>query len=156
MWTPLHPLTRFFEYTAVKTEEPHFNLGRDDVRELAVSALLQIFEPLIGFVIDAGLSTNDLYSIARHAAVRRVAAQQLEASRRINISGIAATTGIPRSEISRILKITGKEAEKSLILANIDKSNSRGLARRAQIYYTRTASRQTLRSMGAGRRLTCL
>lgn len=98
----------------MKTEEPHFNLGRDDVRELAVSALLQIFEPLIGFVIDAGLSTNDLYSIARHAAVRRVAAQQLEASRRINISGIAATTGIPRSEISRILKITGKEAEKSI------------------------------------------
>jgi hypothetical protein len=99
----------------VKTEEPDNNSKsiRSDVRGLAISALLQLFEPLTDFVIDAGLSTSDLYSIVRQAAVRRVAAQQLEVSRRINISGIAATTGISRSEISRILKTTGKKDEKS-------------------------------------------
>ncbi|MGD0493654.1 MAG: DUF6502 family protein [Steroidobacteraceae bacterium] len=99
----------------VKTEESNNNgkLSRNDVRVLARSALLQLFEPLTDFVIDAGLSTSDLYLILRHAAVRRIASRQLEVSRRINISGIAATTGIPRAEISRILKFTDKKSDKA-------------------------------------------
>src|SRR5580658_6140325 len=79
---------------------------RIDVRVIARKALLQLLEPLAGFVIDAGLSTNELHRIMRQAAVRSVAARQLETSHRINISGIAATTGIPRAEISRILKLS--------------------------------------------------
>ena len=50
----------------------------------------------------------------RQAAVRSVAARQLEVSRRINISGIAATTGIPRAEISRILKLSATPHEDPL------------------------------------------
>jgi hypothetical protein len=60
---------------------------------------------LAGFVIDAGLSASELHSILRQAIVKSVATRQLEVSHRINISGIAATTGIPRAEISRILKL---------------------------------------------------
>jgi hypothetical protein len=82
---------------------------RNDVRAVARRALLQLFEPLTGFVIDSGLSTGELNSILRQAAVRSVASRQMQVSGRMNISGIAATTGIPRSEISRILKNTGKE-----------------------------------------------
>lgn len=82
---------------------------RNDVRAVARRALLQLFEPLTGFVIDAGLSTSELNSIVRHAAVRSVASRQMQVSGRMNISGIAATTGIPRSEISRILKNSGRE-----------------------------------------------
>ncbi len=84
------------------------------MRGLATSALLRLFEPLTDFAIDAGLSTSDLCLILRQAAVRRVAAHQLKASRRINISGIAATTGIPRSEISRMLKVAGAKSDKSI------------------------------------------
>jgi hypothetical protein len=76
----------------------------NDVQVLAKKALLQLFEPLIGFVLDSGLSTPELHSILREAAVRSVAARQLDVARRVNISGIAASTGIPRGEISRILK----------------------------------------------------
>ena len=43
--------------------------------------------------------------------MRSVAARQLEVARRVNISGIAATTGIPRSEISRILKLSANTNE---------------------------------------------
>ncbi len=82
---------------------------RNDVRVVARRALLQLFEPLTGFVIDAGLSTGELNSILRHAAVRSVASRQMQLSGRMNISGIAATTGIPRSEISRILKSSARE-----------------------------------------------
>lgn len=43
----------------------------------------------------------------RTAAVQRAAERQLEYTNRINISGIAAITGIPRGDISRILKSNG-------------------------------------------------
>jgi Family of unknown function (DUF6502) len=58
----------------------------------------------VGFVLDSGLSSQQLHSILREAAIRSVARRQLQIARRINISGIAASTGIPRGEISRILK----------------------------------------------------
>jgi Family of unknown function (DUF6502) len=80
--------------------------NRNDIRIVARKALLQMLGPLVGFVLDSGLSTQDLYSILREAAVRAVAARQMEFARRINVSGIAATTGIPRAEISRILNAT--------------------------------------------------
>ena len=78
--------------------------NRNDIRVVARKALVQLLEPLVGFVLDCGLSPQDLRLILREAAVRSVAARQMEVSRRVNISGIAASTGIPRAEISRILK----------------------------------------------------
>jgi hypothetical protein len=78
--------------------------GSNDLRPIAKNALLQILIPLTGFVSDAGMSVGELYSIVCEAAVRSAAAKQLETSNRLNISGIAATTGIQRAEISRILK----------------------------------------------------
>jgi hypothetical protein len=74
------------------------------VRILARKALLQLFEPLVAFVLDSGLSIHELHSILREAAVRSVAERHIAVERRINISGIAASTGIPRAEVSRILK----------------------------------------------------
>jgi hypothetical protein len=83
-----------------------------DVREEARGALLQLLEPLVEFVLDSGLNTHELHSILREAAVRSVAARQMEIARKVNISGIAASTGIPRAEISRILKSPPNLAEK--------------------------------------------
>jgi transcriptional regulator with XRE-family HTH domain len=76
---------------------------RDDVRIAAREASLRILEPLAEFALDNGLSIRELSSILREAAVRGLAAQQLEVSRRLNISGIAASSGIPRGQISQIL-----------------------------------------------------
>jgi len=81
---------------------------RFDSRGIARKALLRLLEPLAGFVLDSGLSIHDLTNMFREAAVRSVAAQQKEGSRRVNISGISASTGIPRAEISRILKSSSK------------------------------------------------
>jgi Family of unknown function (DUF6502) len=64
----------------------------------------ELLEPLSHFAFDCGLSVNELNSMLREAAVRSAAGRQIEDGRRINISGIAATTGISRGEISRILK----------------------------------------------------
>lgn len=75
-----------------------------DVTAAARKALARLLEPLAGFVFDSGLSVKDVHSILRTAAVRSMATRQLEISRRVNISGISASTGISRAEISRILK----------------------------------------------------
>jgi Family of unknown function (DUF6502) len=103
-----------------------FKAKRYDVRGVARKALSQLFEPLAGFVIDAGLSTRELHSILREAVVRSVAARQIETTHRINISGIAATTGIPRAEISRILKSNANTYAQST--NRQDKSTNRILA----------------------------
>jgi hypothetical protein len=70
----------------------------------ARQALHQILNPLTEFVIDTGLSTHDMHAILRECAVRIVADRQLQVAKRINVSGISASTGISRSEISRIIK----------------------------------------------------
>ncbi|HEY1313049.1 MAG TPA: DUF6502 family protein, partial [Steroidobacteraceae bacterium] len=88
--------------------EPLTSLNYKDVRTVARKALAQLLEPLVGFVLDSGLSTQELRWILREAAVRSVAAKQLSAMRRLNISGIAASTGIPRADISRILRSSAR------------------------------------------------
>jgi hypothetical protein len=74
------------------------------VHPAARKVLRKLLEPLSRLAFDCGFSVNELYSILREAAVLSAAGRQLEDERRINISGIAATTGISRGEISRILK----------------------------------------------------
>jgi hypothetical protein len=79
-------------------------IKNNDIRVVARKALVQLLEPLVGFVLDSGLSTHELHSILRQVAVQTAAARQMDLAHRVNISGIAASTGIPRAEISRILK----------------------------------------------------
>jgi Family of unknown function (DUF6502) len=97
---------QLLEYSTVPPDlsEQTARKNLNDIRALARKSLLQVLEPLVGFVLDSGLSTQELRSILREAAVRSVAARQLDVAQRLNISGIAASTGIPRGEISRILK----------------------------------------------------
>jgi len=75
-----------------------------DVNPAARNVLRKLLEPLSLLAFDCGLSVNELNSMLREAAIRSAAGRQLEDARRINISGIAATTGISRGEISRVLK----------------------------------------------------
>jgi Family of unknown function (DUF6502) len=79
-------------------------LNGSSVRPAARKVLKKLLEPLSRLAFDCGFSVNELHSMLREAAVRSAARRQLEDERRINISGIAATTGISRGEISRILK----------------------------------------------------
>lgn len=81
---------------------------RSDARAAARKALSELMEPLAAFALDSGLSTHELHSIFQEAAIRSVASRQLEAGRRVNMSGISASTGISRAEISRILKLVSQ------------------------------------------------
>jgi hypothetical protein len=109
-------LTRFFlsKTTLIyERSERQKRSNRVAVRDAAKQALLQLLEPLTEFVLDSGLSIHELSSILREAAVRSIAARQLETAPRVNISGIAASTGIARGEISRILKSGSIQSSKA-------------------------------------------
>lgn len=80
-----------------------------DVRSAARKALTVILEPLAGFVLDTGVSAHEFEELFRVAVVRSAADRQKELTGRLSISGIAAVTGIPRAEISRILKTKEKD-----------------------------------------------
>ena len=73
----------------------------------ARKSLIKLLRPLSTFVFDCGLSISEVNLILRTAAVQSAAVRQLQDSNRVNISGIAAITGIPRGEVSRILKSRG-------------------------------------------------
>ena len=86
-----------------RPEQPR-RRNRDDVPSAAREALRTLLEPLAGFALETGLSVHDFEQIYRVAAVKSAADRQRELTGRLSISGIAALTGIPRAEISRILK----------------------------------------------------
>jgi Family of unknown function (DUF6502) len=73
------------------------------IQEAARKSLAKLLRPLCAFVFDCGLSISEVNLILRTAAVQSAAVRQLENSNRVNISGIAALTGISRGEVSRIL-----------------------------------------------------
>ena len=77
------------------------------IQEAARKSLTKLFRPLSAFLIDCGLSISEANLILRTAAVQSAAMRQLENSNRVNISGIAAITRIPRGEVSRILNSSG-------------------------------------------------
>jgi hypothetical protein len=80
-----------------------------DVQNAARNAFAKILKPLSELALNSGISVSELNSILRQSAIRGVAAQQINDASRINISGIAAITGISRSEISRTLKSSRRE-----------------------------------------------
>lgn len=86
----------------------------DDVPTAGRKALRTLLEPLAGFVLEAGLSVHEFEQIFRIAAVISAADRQRELTGRLSISGIAALTGIPRAEISRILKKKTQEPSPDL------------------------------------------
>lgn len=74
------------------------------MRAAARAALSNILVPLTGFSVDIGVSVRELQDICRAVAVNVVADRQRSTNFRVSISGIAAITGIPRAEVSRILR----------------------------------------------------
>jgi Family of unknown function (DUF6502) len=80
-----------------------------DVQIAARKAFAKILKPLSELALNSGISISELNSILRQSAIHGVAAQQINDASRINISGIAAMTGISRSEISRTLKSSRRE-----------------------------------------------
>jgi hypothetical protein len=75
----------------------------DPVKDATVSALERVLDPLLELLFDAGVTVQELNQIARNRAVRIATQRVIKESGRGSKSRVAIMTGLPRSEVTRIL-----------------------------------------------------
>jgi hypothetical protein len=75
----------------------------DPVKDATVSALERVLDPLLELLFDAGVTVHELNQIARNRAVRIATRRVIKESGRESKSRVAIMTGLPRSEVTRIL-----------------------------------------------------
>jgi Family of unknown function (DUF6502) len=68
------------------------------------NAIAQLLGPLASFMLDAGLGTRQVQRLLRTALVQAALSKQRGASSRVNISRISIATGIPRGQVTRIIR----------------------------------------------------
>lgn len=88
-----------------------------DQRNGALTSIAKIAAPLSEFAVLMGLSVADIEMVLRESVVRAAAKLQMEKSNRLNVSGIAASTGLSRTIVSRTLK-----SSKRVRLSSINRS----------------------------------
>ena len=71
---------------------------------IAREAIVKMLVPIANFAIQSGIGARELQSLLRTAAVTEAARLQSTQYLRVNVARISASTGIPRAEISRILR----------------------------------------------------
>jgi len=75
----------------------------DPVKDATVSALERVLDPLLELLLDAGVTVQELNRAARNRAVRIATQRVVKESGRESKSRVAIMTGLPRSEVTRIL-----------------------------------------------------
>src|SRR6267154_4847495 len=79
----------------------HFD---DPLKEATIAALKRVVDPLVDLMFDAGVTVREFSQIVRERAVRTAARRVSKESGRDSKSRVAIITGLPRSEVSRILR----------------------------------------------------
>jgi Family of unknown function (DUF6502) len=86
--------------------------SQDSVKEATIGALKQVIDPLVGLMFDGGITVQEFCHLLRERAVRSAATRIAKESGRISKSRVAIITGLPRSEIARILSLDDKKSRK--------------------------------------------
>ncbi len=79
------------------------NRPEDPLREATNVALSRVIDPLLDLMFDAGVTVQELNQIIRERAVRNATKRVIQDTGRESRSRVAIATGIPRSEVSKIL-----------------------------------------------------
>src|SRR6202021_2241361 len=79
----------------------HFD---DPLKEATIAALKRVVDPLVDLMFDAGVTVREFSQIVRERAVRTAARRVGKESGRGRKSRVAIITGLPRSEVARILE----------------------------------------------------
>ena len=77
--------------------------GRDPLKESAITALNRVIDPLLNLMMDLGVTVHELNQIIRERAVRQATTRVIEETGRESRARVAISTGLPRSEVARIL-----------------------------------------------------
>src|ERR1700722_12194514 len=76
----------------------------DPLKEATIIALKRVVNPLVDLMFDAGITVREFSQLTRESAVRNAAKRVTKEIGRDSKSRVAIITGLPRSEIARILK----------------------------------------------------
>lgn len=85
-----------------KQERSRFN---DPLKDATVAALNRVVDPLLDLMFDVGITVHEFTQIVRERAVRAAARRVCREGGRDSKSRIAIVTGLPRSEVARMLKL---------------------------------------------------
>lgn len=97
-----------------KTMIPPNSRPKDPLRDATNVALKQVVDPLVDLMFDAGVTVHEFSQLVRERAVRAAARRVVRESGRESKSRIAILTGLPRSEVARILKSVDVSRKKRL------------------------------------------
>jgi hypothetical protein len=75
----------------------------DPIREAAIAALKHVADPLLELMFDAGVTVYEFNYLLRDRAARVATRRVIKECGRNNKSRVAILTGLPRSEVTRIL-----------------------------------------------------
>lgn len=87
-----------------RTAAPHRRFN-DPLKEATIVALKRVVDPLVDLMFDAGVTVHEFNQIVRERAVRTAARRVSKETGRDSKSRVAIITGLPRSEVARILKL---------------------------------------------------
>lgn len=87
-----------------RTAALHKSHFEDPLKEATIAALKRVVDPLVGLMFDAGVTVREFTQIVRERAVRTAARRVCKESGRDSRSRVAIITGLPRSEVARILE----------------------------------------------------
>jgi Family of unknown function (DUF6502) len=87
-----------------RTTTPHNLRSNDPLKEATITALKRVAEPLVDLMFDTGVTVHEFGQLVRESAVRVAAKRVSRESGRDSKSRVAIVTGLPRSEVARILR----------------------------------------------------
>jgi hypothetical protein len=76
----------------------------DPLKEATMIALKRVVNPLVDLMFDAGITVREFGQLTRESAVRNAARRVTRELGRDSKSRVAIITGLPRSEVARILR----------------------------------------------------
>jgi len=75
----------------------------DPIKEATIGTLISVLDPLLELMLDAGVTVQELNKTVRERAVRAATRRVKKETGRESKSRVAIITGLPRSEVTRIL-----------------------------------------------------
>jgi Family of unknown function (DUF6502) len=97
-----------------RTAAPRKSRFNDPLKEATIVALKRVVDPLVDLMIDAGVTVHEFSQIMRESAVRTAARRVSKETGRDSKSRVAIITGLPRSEVARIIKSGNVSTSKRL------------------------------------------
>jgi hypothetical protein len=87
-----------------KTLAPDDLHSKDPLKDATIVALTRVVDPLLDLMFDTGVTVHEFGQLVRDRAVRVAANRVAREPGRGSKSRVAIVTGLPRSEVARILK----------------------------------------------------